>query len=367
MKNLLRISAILVCFAMVAMGCQKESNSTSLPTPKLTQGEFDYLDFQLPFSFFGGIPDTSFFVNFSPVNNPLTNDGATLGRVLFYDGHLSKNNLISCGSCHLQSKGFADPAQFSTGFKLGKTTRNSMALSNLALQRAYFWDERATKLEEQVMMPVQNHVEMGIERLEVLPEKLRHVPYYTNLFQAAFGDSEITEQRIRFALAQFLRSMISSNSRYDESRRNQLANFSELEKQGMDLFMSWDSRAGCANCHSGILFDGWNRENIGLDANPTDMGDGESRFKVPSLRNIAVTAPYMHDGRFNTLEEVIDHYDHGVQMNPSLSWALLDSTGVGARRLGLTPIEKKALVAFLKTLTDETYLKDPKFSDPFSG
>lgn len=365
MKNLHRISAFLVCFAMVAMGCQKDPNSTSLPTPKLTQGEFDYLDFQLPFSAFGGIPDTSFFINFSPAANPLTNDGATLGRVLFYDGHLSKNNLISCGSCHLQNKGFADPAQFSTGFKLGKTTRNSMALSNLALQRAYFWDERATKLEEQVMMPVQNHIEMGIERLEVLPEKLRRVPYYANLFQAAFGDSEITEQRIRFALAQFLRSMVSSNSRYDQGILNQFANFTDLEKQGMDLFTSWGSRAGCANCHNGVLFDGWNRENIGLDADPTDMGDGEGRFKVPSLRNIAVTAPYMHDGRFNTLEEVIDHYDHGVQMNPSLNWSLLDSTGVGARRLGLTSVEKKALVAFLKTLTDETYLKDQKFSDPF--
>lgn len=365
MKNFHRITALLFSLATIAIACQKEPDSSPLPTPKLVQGEYVYTDIQIPGSPSVDFIDPNFFANFQPANNPLTNEGATLGRVLFYDGHLSKNNLISCSSCHLQSKGFADPMQFSTGFKLTTTSRNSMAISNLAFQRAYFWDERATTLEEQVMMPVQNHVEMGIEKIAVLPTKLSHVPYYAELFEAAFGDSEITEARIRFALAQFLRSMVSSNSRYDKGLKNNFQDYSELEKMGKDLFTSWNSRAGCANCHSGMVFDGWSRENIGLDADPTDLGDGEGKFKVPSLRNVAVTAPYMHDGRFNSLEEVIDHYDHGVQMNPSLSWALRDFSGEGPKQLGLSLIEKKALVAFLKTLTDEQYLKDPKFSNPF--
>ncbi|MCF8246186.1 MAG: cytochrome-c peroxidase [Saprospiraceae bacterium] len=364
MKNLNHVVFALATLAFFAVACQKDSNS-SLPTPKLVQGQYDYLDLNLPFSHFSEDQLSSAFPNYKNVENPLTNEGATLGRVLFYDGHLSINNLISCGSCHLQSKGFADPVPFSTGFKLGKTTRNSMSIANMSLQRNYFWDRRASKLEEQVMMPVQNHIEMGIEKLGVLPIKLAEVPYYPALFEAAFGDSEITEERISFALAQYLRSMVSGNSRFDEGAANEFSNFTELEKIGMELFTGWDSRAGCANCHGGLLFDGWSSENIGLDAVYTDQGQGDGRFKVPSLRNVAVSAPYMHDGRFNTLEEVIDHYDNGVKMNPGLSWSLIDSTGQGAKRLGLTSIEKKALVAFLKTLTDEQYLKDPKFSDPF--
>lgn len=336
-----------------------------MPTPKVVQGEFDYLQMDIPGSiWFGNELDSFVFPNFKNIQNPLTNEGATLGRVLFYDGHLSKNNLISCGSCHIQSKGFADPNQFSTGFKLVKTTRNSMALSNISMQRSYFWDERATKLEEQVMMPVQNHIEMGIEKLEVLPAKLENVPYYPALFEAAFGDEEITEERIRFALAQFLRSMVSGGSRYEDGLANQFTNFTPLENMGRVLFTSWDSKAGCANCHGGVLLNGWSAENIGLDATPVDEGVGLGRFKVPSLLNVAVTAPYMHDGRFQTLEEVIEHYDNGVQMNDGLSWAMLNDQG-GPKRLGLNAIEKQALIAFLKTLTDESYLKDPKFSDPF--
>ncbi|MBI1224856.1 MAG: cytochrome-c peroxidase [Bacteroidetes bacterium] len=364
MKNLHHVSIILVAIAMTAWACQKDNTEASLPTPDLSQSH-DYLNMKLPANISPFINLAVSFPNYNNSENPLTNDGATLGRVLFYDGHLSKNNLISCGSCHVQAKGFADPVAFSTGFKFGKTTRNSMSIANMSLQRNYFWDRRASNLEEQVMMPVQNHVEMGIEKLGVLPQKLAQVPYYPALFEAAFGDEQVTEERISFALAQYLRSMVSGNSRYDEGIANDFSNFTELEKMGMQLFTDWNSRAGCANCHGGVLFDGWNAENIGLDEDYTDLGEGDGRFKVPSLRNVAVTAPYMHDGRFNTLEEVVEHYNSGVKMNSGLSWALIDSTGQGARRLHLTDFEKKALVAFLKTLTDEQYLKDPKFSDPF--
>lgn len=366
MKNFMRISAALAFTIVMASACQKESSENSLPTPHI-EAVYDYENFKLPVGPFGFSLEPNFFVseNFHNPVNPLTNEGATLGRVLFYDGHLSKNNLISCGSCHIQSKGFADPAQFSTGFKLGHTTRNSMALSNLCMQNSYFWDLRESKLEEQVMAPVQNHIEMGIEEPSVLPKKLGRLSYYAPLFEDAFGDAEITEERISFALASFLRSMVSSNSRYDQAAANDFQDFTELEEMGRQLFTSWDSRAGCANCHSNVLFDGWSPENIGLDATPSDAGFRDGAFKVPSLRNVAVTAPYMHDGRFQTLEEVINHYDHGVNMNPGLSWALRDDFGNDPKRLNLTDVEKKALVAFLKTLTDEEYLRDPKFSDPF--
>ncbi len=362
MKKIAHYPLALAILLGLLVGCQKE-NSAPMPTPKLAQGEFNYVDLVYPSVPFGNEPDPNFFTNLVNPDNPLTNEGATLGRVLFYDGHLSKNNLIACGSCHVQSKGFADPERFSRGFKLGSTTRNSMALSNLSMLRSYFWDSRANKLEEQVMMPIQNHIEMGIEKLELLPNKLSHVPYYPALFGAAFGDTEITEERIRFALAQFLRSMVSGNSRYDQGLADAFADFNPLEKMGKDLFTGWNSRAGCVNCHNRRLFEGWGPENIGLDVVSEDEGAGFGRFKVPSLRNIAVTAPYMHDGRFNTLEEVIDHYDHGVQPHPWLSWALRDYNG--PKRLDLTELEKKALVAFLETLTDEQYLTDPKFSDPF--
>ncbi|MBK8568252.1 MAG: hypothetical protein IPN76_34340 [Saprospiraceae bacterium] len=273
----------------------------------------------------------------------------------------SRNNRISCGSCHLQSKGFSDPAQFSTGHEFGMTTRNSMALSNVSLLRSYFWDSRASDLEKQVLMPVENHVEMGIEYLEKLPKKLAAVDYYAPLFEAAFGDPTVTEERIRYALAQFLRTMVSGQSKFDEGATTGFVNFTPLEKMGMELFTAIDSKAKCGNCHSGELFNAsWGLQDIGLDANPADNA---GLFKVPSLRNIAVTTPYMHDGRFKTLEEVVDHYDHGIQLSPRLSWHLRDYNG--PIRLNLNDLEKKALVAFLKTLTDEQFLKDPKYSDPF--
>jgi cytochrome c peroxidase len=364
MKTKAQFSYLLITVVLLAVwGCQKETQelATKAVKPAVKQGEYDYVSMQYPRSLFGTQADPSRFPNAIDNFNPLTNEGATLGRVLFYDENLSRNNRISCGSCHLQSKGFSDPDQFSTGHEFGMTTRNSMALSNVSLLRSYFWDSRASDLEKQVLMPVENHVEMGIEYLDKLPKKLAAVDYYAPLFEAAFGDPSITEERIRFAMAQFLRTMVSGQSKYDEGTTMNFENFTPLEKMGLELFTRWDSKAKCGSCHSGELFSAsWGLHDIGLDANPTDNG---GKFKAPSLRNIAVTAPYMHDGRFKTLEEVVDHYDHGIQMSPNLSWHLRNNNG--PIRLNLNDLEKKALVAFLETLTDEQFLKDPKFSDPF--
>jgi cytochrome c peroxidase len=366
MKTKAHFSFIALATILLAVwGCEKESQqlATKAVKPAVKQGEYDYLSMQYPRNLLGDQADPSKFPNGINQSYPLTNEVATLGRVLFYDENLSRNNRISCGSCHVQSKGFADPAQFSTGHEFGMTTRNSMALSNVSLLRSYFWDSRARNLEDQVLMPVKNHVEMGIEYLEKLPKKLAGVDYYAPLFEAAFGDPAITENSIRLALAQFLRTMVSGQSKYDEGATINFVNYTPLEKMGLELFTAKDSKAKCGNCHTGELFNtnsSWGLENIGLDSNPTDHN---GRFKVPSLRNIAVTAPYMHDGRLKTLEEVVDHYDHGIQMNSWLSWHLRDYNG--PIRLNLTDLEKKALVAFLKTLTDEQFLKDPKYSDPF--
>jgi cytochrome c peroxidase len=362
MKKIAQFSFMLALLFAALVSCQKEAKVESAKAPNVIQGEYDYLALEYPKSKNGIAANPQHFANGVDSQNPLSNEGALLGRVLFYDKSLSRNNRISCGSCHVQSKGFADPVQFSSGHEFGQTTRNSMALSNLSLLNTYFWDSRAKDLEAQVMMPVQNHVEMGIEWLEKLPPKLLQYDYYPPMFAAAFGDKEITEERIRFALAQFLRTMVSGQSKYDEGTTTDFANFNPLEKMGMELFTTWGSKAKCSSCHSSsnLFNNAWGMENIGLDENPTD---NYGNFKVPSLRNIAVTAPYMHDGRFQTLEEVIDHYDHGIKMTPNLSWALRDYNG--PLQLNLSDLEKKALVAFLKTLTDEQYLTDPKFSDPF--
>ncbi|MEK7256788.1 MAG: cytochrome c peroxidase, partial [Bacteroidota bacterium] len=212
--------------------------------------------------------------------------------------------------------------------------------------------------------PVQNHLEMGMELLEVLPGKLQSLPYYPALFDAAFGSQDITEERIRFALAQYLRSMNSLDSKYDREAKTGFANFTPLEKMGFELVTRWNSKAKCASCHGGILFDGWTTHNIGLEQEGGDQGAGEGRFKVPSLRNIAVTAPYMHDGRFQTLEDLVEHYNQGIQPNQNLSWDLRNDDN-SPLRLNLDEVEKRAIIAFLNTLTDEQYLTDPKFSDPF--
>ncbi len=313
----------------------------------------------------------------TPNNNPVTDLGATLGRVLFYDVKLSANNSISCASCHRAQDGFSDSRQFSVGFDGGLTGRNSMGLANSKYYNngRFFWDERANTLETQVLMPIQDHIEMGMT-LPELEEKLQEEAYYQYLFELAFGDDLVTSERISRALSQFVRSMVSYQSKYDVGRAqvndedDPFPNFTAQENQGKGIFLG---RGGCEPCHDTESFVGPNARNNGLDVVYADNGVGavtgnnnqNGDFKVGSLRNIQLTAPYMHDGRFQTLAQVVEHYNSGVQPHPNLDNRLRNNNGQ-PRRLNLDQNERNALVAFLNTLTDPSFINDEKFSDPFT-
>jgi len=315
----------------------------------------------------------------TPANNPTTDAGAALGRVLFHDKRLSANQTISCSSCHQAEHGFSDPRQFSVGFEGGLTGRNSMGLTNARyyLRENFFWDERAATLEDQVLMPIQNGVEMGMT-LDLLVTRISAEPFYTELFTAAFGSPTVTSNLISRALAQFVRSIASGNSKYDQGVPVNFTNFTAQENQGRIIFQG--PAGGCATCHGSDNFvPGNNIFNNGLENPYIDKGVGEITglatdegfFKVPSLRNIGLTAPYMHDGRFATLEQVVEFYNSGVVNHPNLSPQLRLPPGPPGspppppRRLNLTDAQKAALVAFLRTLTDTSVTTDPKFSDPF--
>jgi cytochrome c peroxidase len=312
----------------------------------------------------------------TPAANPVTNAGATLGRALFYDKRLSANQTISCSSCHQAEHGFSDPRRFSVGFEGGLTGRNSMGLTSAKyyLRENFFWDERAATLEDQVLQPIQNGVEMGMT-LDLLVTRLSAEPFYAELFTDAFGDATVTSDRISKALAQFVRSIVSSLSKYDQGVASGFTNFTAQENQGRQIF---NGQGNCNACHGSDNFVPGNAIfNNGLENPYIDKGVGaisglpqdEGLFKVPSLRNIELTAPYMHDGRFATLEQVVDFYSTGVVNHPNLSPALRNppgSPGAGQpRRLNLTNAQKAALVAFLKTLTDTSVTTDEKFQDPF--
>lgn len=320
----------------------------------------------------------------TPANNPTTNEGATLGRVLFYDKNLSANQTISCASCHKQEEGFSDSKVKSLGFEGQTTRRHSMSLVNARwyARGRFFWDERATTLEEQVLMPFQDPVEMGMSLDEVVAA-VESQDFYRALFEDAFGSEEVTAERISMALAQFVRSIVSVSSKYDLGRQQvtiptaDFPNFTASENNGKRLFFLPKSLGGlsCVGCHSTEAFinPDAGATNNGLDAvstddpgvfgaipNPAFLGT----FKVPSLKNIALTAPYMHDGRLATLEEAVEHYNSGVQDHPNLNRELRDADG-SPQRLNLSEQDKTDLVNFLKTLTDETLTGDVKFSDPF--
>jgi cytochrome c peroxidase len=266
----------------------------------------------------------------------------------------------------VQAFSFSDTARLSRGFAGGLTGRHSMGLANARWYQPgrFFWDERATSLEDQVLRPIQDGTEMGLT-LDQLVTKVQLTPYYAALFSSAFGTADVTSDRIARALAQFVRSMVSTNSRFDGAFGNgggpNFAVLTAQEQLGQTLFTG---RAGCARCHGTSAHVTDQARNTGLDASIIDVGAGDGRFKAPSLRNVAVRPPYMHDGRFRSLEEVVDFYNNGVQNNPSLDGRLRNGNGVPLR-LNLSTDEKAALVAFLRTFTDSTFLTNPKFASPF--
>jgi cytochrome c peroxidase len=323
--------------------------------------------------------------NQTPAN--VTSDkGATLGRVLFNDVRLSFNNTKSCASCHSQANGFVDQAQFSTGFAGGLTTAHAMRLGNVAFYQgnSMFWDKRATSVEDQATDPIQNATEMGFDSthggLAALLTKMQTLPYYPELFKWAFGDSTITETRIQNALAQFQRSMISANSQWDRAyavvyssngNTNSPQNFGRSlagnnipaadrftasQDRGRALFIQGPNNGGkgCAGCHQPPTFalDPNSRSN-GLDQGETQI------FKSPSLKNVALSGRFMHDGRFSSLEQVLAHYATGIQAGPARDNRL----PVGG--IGMTAQEQADIVAFLQTLTDTTLNTDTRFGSPF--
>jgi len=309
----------------------------------------------------------------SPRSDASTNALATLGRVLFYDKRLSITNTHSCASCHVQSLGFATSTRFGTGVQGLPTARNPMGLANVRYTQndRFFMDERAQTLAATVLMPIEDPIELG-QPLSLLEPKLADTDFYPPLFAAAFGSPEVTRARVGAALAQFLFSMVSYQSRFDLAF--QPMTFDDIDKldppsvltaeelRGFDLFS--DKR--CGNCHHNDVHIIGTALNNGLDVDSADRGNGTQEFRTAALRNVAFTAPYMHDGRFSTLREVIDHYDHGVQPNANLSSSLRESSSDPTPfKLNLSEEERAALEAYLHTLTDDYLLTDPKFSDPF--
>lgn len=315
---------------------------------------------------------------FVPDSNPTTQQGVYLGRLLFYETSLSANNQLSCATCHQQRLAFTDGQQFSRGVDGTLQPRNTMSLANLLWVQHFFWDGRAAGLEKQAETPLTSLHEMG-QSLDISAKKLRNKKSYAAYFKAAFGNDSITGEKILKALAQFERTLISANARYDQYLRGEYQPTAS-ELNGIALFYanpdpSRNIRgAACGHCHAGPKTFSELFHNNGLDSVPQDAGRAaitgqlydRGRFRVATLRNIALTAPYMHDGRFKTLEEVLDHYNEHVVPSNTLSPFLQNiSNTPNGQSLDLTAQEKKDIIAFLHMLTDSAFIADKRFSNPF--
>ena len=298
--------------------------------------------------------------------NPPTKNGFELGKKLFYDGKLSANGFISCGFCHEQRFAFTHHGhQFSHGIDDLEGTRNAPAVQNMAFMSEFAWDGATSHLDLFPIIPITNEVEMG-ETISGVLAKLQDDSEYQRLFASAFENAEVNNENFFKALSQFMVMMISSNAKYDKYVRNEPGGeFSELEKKGLAVF-----EAKCASCHKTDLFTDSAFRNNGLPPYPgiDDIGRGEVsgsaadnyKFKVPSLRNVAITAPYMHDGRFGSLESVLNFYSNGVQDSETLDPLLKQNGSLG---IDLNTADKEALIAFLNTLTDTQYLNDERFAE----
>ncbi len=318
-----------------------------------------------------------------PADNPLTVEGVALGRKLFWEPMLSGNNTMSCGTCHFPAASFSDTNQFSTGITGAVGTRNSMALINLGWQQFFFWDGRSATLEDQIFRPVTDPTEMN-ETWPNAVSKLQQDSEYPSLFEEAFGEPGIDSVKVSKAIAQFLRTMISGNSDFDilykfnngfqltSSEMARYANISIEAKAGYGLFES-QAGADCIHCHQGPLMQIQAYSNNGMDLAFSDLGRGgvtgdpleNGKFKVPTLRNIALTHPYMHDGRFQTLEDVVFHYFFEVKQNspnidPNMEYAHVGGVGDHLSY----PQNFNEIVAFLNTMTDMDFVNNPDFQDP---
>ena len=357
-KLLLPFALIII----VMLGCKKEQGVFSVYD--VTAYDLNIINNTLP------TPNL-------PSDNPLTVAKVTLGKMLFYEKAMSLDETINCASCHNQANAFSDINQFSEGVRGALGERQAMAVFNMAWhENEFFWDGRAHLLRDQSIGPIENPLEMG-ETLENVIVKLTNKGY-GDKFIRAFGSEEITSLKISLALENFMLSIISDDSKYDRYLAGN-ATLSDSEERGRVLFFGEYnefcpnlSGADCAHCHSGNNFENdlYMNNGLDMDAGFLDFGREEAtgniadraKFKVTSLRNIEVTPPYMHDGRFQTLEEVVNHYNSNVQNSSTVDPALLGTTSTG---LMLDALEQEDLINFLKTLTDNTFLNNPDYSDPF--
>lgn len=367
--NTISALAIALVFAFFGLAsCEKDAEPPKVEEPEVLPG-YDSAAFLLDWGFF---PPPAI-----PEDNQLTSEKVKLGRMLFYEKMLSKDNSQSCADCHLQLDGFSDTRRFSEGVEGLNGKRQAMAVFNMGWHTSgFFWDGRAATLREQSLMPIQDPLEMN-ETLENAVAKLKDSQTYRFQFARAFEDSEITSDKMGLAMEQFMITIISNSSKYDKVLLGETT-FTESEQRGFDLFFTefdpygTEKGAECFHCHAGLNFTNNKFMNNGLDTDATfeDVGYSDvtglpedmAKFKVPSLRNIAVTAPYMHDGRFATLEEVIDHYNTGVKASSTIDPLMQFNIEPG---LQLTAQDKADLVAFMKTLTDETFINNPDYADPF--
>jgi len=306
-----------------------------------------------------------------PSNNPQTEEGVFLGKKLFFDPILSADNTLACAGCHGAPNAFSDNTRFSDGVDGVFGRRNSMPLFNLAwnYDNRFFWDGREAGLENQAFEPVTNPIEMHTT-WEAVTEKLQQHADYPELFNAAFGTAEIDSVLVSKAIAQFERTLISANSKFDKHLLG-TATLTPAEANGFAIFMD-ETKGDCFHCHgsdSNPLWTDNKFHNNGLDARFTDRGLGRftgdpadnGKFRTPSLRNLAFTAPYMHDGRFETIEDVINHYSNGLQNSPTID-PLMKKVNQGGVRL--SPQEKANLKAFLLTLSDQEFIQNSDFQNP---
>ncbi|MDG1148207.1 MAG: cytochrome c peroxidase [Crocinitomicaceae bacterium] len=356
----MRFLLFIFGFIVLALSCEKDKVS-HVPTPYVLE-----------------IP-SHFPVMQIPENNPMTVEGVALGRKLFYEKQLSGDNTMSCAACHSPANAFSDQNQFSEGIDGVLGTRNSMALINVGWNQFFFWDGRAKTLEEQILLPVENPVEMHDNWASVMAT-LKNDVTYKNLFFEAFQTTDIDSTHAAKAIAQFIRTMISGSSKYDVMYKTEnnlpltafeqtvYATVTPEETAGYDLFKSLNG-ADCFHCHNGPLMQVQKFSNNGLDATFTDNGRGAvtgnpndmGKFKVPTLRNVEYSGPYMHDGRFGTLDEVIEQYSSGIQMSSTID-PLIEFANQGG--VQLDAFEKDLIKKFLLTLTDEAFINNPDFQEP---
>jgi cytochrome c peroxidase len=350
MRKIILLFIFISCLTW--LGCKQD------PAFKIGDGHtHTHVDLNIP----PGLPPMKI-----PADNPMTIEGVSLGRKLFYDNILSKNSLMNCGSCHHLETYFVDSNNaFSIGVDGIAGTRNSMPLFNIGYNPTFFWDGGSPSLEAQVLGPITNPVEMH-ESIENVINKLQQHPQYPTLFNQAFGTDKISSALVFKAIAQFERTMISGNSKFDRYLAGKEP-LSLAELRGKDLYLS-EKKGDCFHCHSyGSTFTDFEFRNTGLDSIPVDKGRAlitrlvtdEGKFKTPSLRNIAFTAPYMHDGRFTTLRQCIEHYNRNFKYTNNLSPELKN---IPKNRLNEDEIND--LIAFLNTLTDEEFIKNQNLSAP---